>query len=168
MRSAICPEKMKGDEDGKPWAITFAPRQPISVTFADDGFKITIRGVRFCKGHEVHHDPMNISAAYKIEKSAQGFKAVRQGEIQVFPPDFAPGQTGRRPATGDPQAAGKAVCQGLRAGDSRRGVRVARQVEGGRQDAADPSGLPRRLAGDRLEACGRGAEGLPPHAAGTA
>jgi len=26
------PEKMKGDEDGRPWAITFAPRQPISVT----------------------------------------------------------------------------------------------------------------------------------------
>ena len=44
------PEKMKGDEDGKPWAITFAPRQPISVTFADDGFKITLRGVRFLQG----------------------------------------------------------------------------------------------------------------------
>ena len=39
------PEKMKGDEDGRPWAITFAPRQPISVTFADNGFKITLRGV---------------------------------------------------------------------------------------------------------------------------
>ena len=86
------PEKMKGDEDGRPWAITFAPRQPISVTFADDGFKITLRGVRFCKGQEVHNDPMNISAAYKIEKSPQGFKAVRQGDIQVFPPDFVPGK----------------------------------------------------------------------------
>jgi hypothetical protein len=86
------PEKMKGDEDGKPWAITFAPRQPISVTFADEGFKITIRGVRFCKGAEIHNDPMNISAAYKIEKSGKGFKAVRQGDIQVFPPDFTPGK----------------------------------------------------------------------------
>jgi hypothetical protein len=84
------PEKMKGDEDGKPWAITFAPRQPISVTFADDSFKITIRGMRFCKGAEVHNDPMNISAVYKIEKSAHGFKAVRQGDIQVFPPDGKP------------------------------------------------------------------------------
>jgi hypothetical protein len=86
------PEKMKGDEDGKPWAITFAPRQPISVTFVDDGFKITIRGVRFCKGAEIHNDPMNISAVYKIEKSGKGFKAVRQGDIQVFPPDFTPGK----------------------------------------------------------------------------
>jgi hypothetical protein len=80
------PEKMKGDEDGKPWAITFAPRQPISVTLADDGFKVTIRGLRFCKGQEIHNDPMNISAAYKIEKSAHGFKAVRQGKIEVLPP----------------------------------------------------------------------------------
>ncbi len=85
------PEKMKGDEDGKPWAISFAPRQPISVTFADDGFKITLRGVNFAKGGENHPDAMNISAAYKIEKSAKGFRAVRQGEIEVFPPDFKPG-----------------------------------------------------------------------------
>jgi hypothetical protein len=85
------PEKMKGDEDGKPWAITLAPRQPISVTFADDAWKITIRGVRFVKGPDVYPG-MNISAAYKIEKSAQGFKAVRQGDIQVFPPDFVPGK----------------------------------------------------------------------------
>jgi hypothetical protein len=80
------PEKMKGDDDGKPWAITFAPRQPISVTLADDELKITIRGVRFCKGREIHNDPMNISASYKIEKSARGFKAVRKDKIEVLPP----------------------------------------------------------------------------------
>ncbi len=41
------PEKMKGDEDGRPWAIPFAARQPISVSFADNGFRITIRGVKY-------------------------------------------------------------------------------------------------------------------------
>jgi hypothetical protein len=84
------PEKMKGDEDGKPWAITFAPRQPISVTFADNGFSVTIRGVKYYKGNEAH-PAMNVSAAYKIEKSSEGFKAVRQGEIEVIPPDFVHG-----------------------------------------------------------------------------
>jgi hypothetical protein len=79
------PEKMKGDEDGKPWAITFAPRQPISVTFADDGFEITIRGERFIKGND-HVAKMNISAVYKIEKTEHGFKAVRQGNVKVAPP----------------------------------------------------------------------------------
>lgn len=85
------PEKMKGDEDGKPWAITFANRQPISVTFADDGFKITIRGVKYYKGQDAHPG-MDVSAAYKIEQTATGFKAVREGDIQVFPPDFVPGK----------------------------------------------------------------------------
>lgn len=85
------PEKMKGDDDGKPWAITFANRQPISVTFADDGYKITIRGVKYYKGQDAHPG-MDVSASYKIEQTATGFKAVRQGDIQVFPPDFVPGK----------------------------------------------------------------------------
>ena len=85
------PEKMKGDDDGKPWAITFAQRQPISVTFADDGLKITLRGVNFYKGKDIHPG-MNVSATYKIEESADGFKAVRQGDIEVLPPDFEPGK----------------------------------------------------------------------------
>jgi len=84
------PEKMKGEEDGKPWAITFAARQPISVTFADSGFRITLRGVRYFKGKD-EHPAMNVSVAYKIVQSPEGFKAVRQGEIEVFPPDFVPG-----------------------------------------------------------------------------
>ncbi len=85
------PDKMKGDEDGKPWGITFATRQPISVTFADGGYKIAIHGVRYYKGDDIHPG-MNVSAAYKIEKAPGGFKAVRQGDIQVFPPDFVPGK----------------------------------------------------------------------------
>jgi hypothetical protein len=84
------PEKMRGDEDGKPWAITFDARRPISVSFADGGFKVSIRGVKYYKGSEAH-PAMNVSAVYKIEKSAKGFKAVRQGPIEVCPPDFKPG-----------------------------------------------------------------------------
>ena len=84
------PEKMKGDDDGLPFAITFARQKPISVSFADDGFKITIRGMKYRKGDR-SSSAMNISAAYKIEKSPKGFKAIRQGEIEVFPPDFVPG-----------------------------------------------------------------------------
>lgn len=84
------PEKMKGDEDGQPWAITFAPRQPISVTFADQRLTITLRGVKYYKGDDAH-PAMNVSAVYKIEKSPKGFKLVRQGNIVVLPPDFIPG-----------------------------------------------------------------------------
>ena len=84
------PEKMKGDEDGKPWAITLDPRRPISVSFADGRMSITIRGVRYYKGADAH-PAMNVSAVYGIEPSPRGFKLVRQGDIEVFPPDFVPG-----------------------------------------------------------------------------
>jgi len=85
------PEKMKGDEDGKPWAITFAPRRPIFVSFGDGGFKITLQGVKYYKGNEAHPG-MIVSASYKIEKTPNGFKAVRQGDIRVDPYGLEPGQ----------------------------------------------------------------------------
>ena len=89
---------MKGDEDGKPWAITFAARQPISVTFADDGFKVTIRGVNYFKGNG-GHPAMNVLAAYKIEKSPEGFKAVGRARSS-FPARLHPR---RRPSIDAPR-----------------------------------------------------------------
>jgi len=88
------PEKMKGDEDGKPWAISFARRQPIFVTFADDGFKISLHGARYYKGSD-SHPGMNVTATYKIEKSAKGFKAVRQATSRSFPRTSCPGPANR-------------------------------------------------------------------------
>ena len=82
------PEKMKGDDDGRPWAITFAARQPISVSFADNGYRITIRGVKYFKGGE-SYPATNVLAAYKFQKSPEGFKLVRQGPIEVVSLDEA-------------------------------------------------------------------------------
>ncbi len=79
------PEKMKRDENQPPWTITFATRQPISVTFSDGGFKIIIRGAKFINGDK-SCDDMDVTVVYKIEKTDTGFKAVRQGDIQIFPP----------------------------------------------------------------------------------
>ncbi len=152
------PDKMKGDEDGKPWAITFAARQPISVTFADDGFKITIRGVKYYKGNDAYPG-MNVSAAYKIEHTASGFKAVRQGDIEVLPPDYVPGKQVRRAAPSHPQTSGKTLRQGFRARVFGRRPGTAGQMEGGRQAPTDPSNRTRRLAGDRLETARYAAEG---------
>lgn len=84
------PEKMKGEQDGKPWAITFASPRPVIVSFADGGFRITLCGAKYYKGGE-GHPAMNVTAVYKIVKTADSFKAVRQGTIEVFPPDFVPG-----------------------------------------------------------------------------
>ena len=79
------PEKMKRDENQPPWIITFAMRQPISVTFSDEGFKIIIRGTKFINGDR-SCDDMDVKVAYKIVKTDAGYKAVRQGDIQISPP----------------------------------------------------------------------------------
>ncbi len=78
------PEKMKHDENQPPWIITFAIRQPISVTFSDGLFKILIRGTQFTNGNN-STDDTDIVVVYKIEKTDSGFKAVRQGDVQILP-----------------------------------------------------------------------------------
>ena len=92
------PDKFKGDDDGKPWAITFAARQPVSVTFADDGFKIIINGVKFYKGTD-HCDDTTVSASYKIENTPEGFKAIRQGPVEVTPANEAASTGGTQEIT---------------------------------------------------------------------
>ena len=81
------PEKMKTDPNEEPWGIIFAKKQPVTVTFADDGFKVTIHGAGYYKG-DAPQPAMDVTASYKIEKTAEGFKAVRQGDLQIFPPGF--------------------------------------------------------------------------------
>jgi len=88
------PEELKETEDQAPWAITFAARQPVSVEFADGGFTVTIRGRRYYRGDE-SYPGMNVTAAYKFSEADGGFKAIRQGELKIFPPGFVPG-SGKR------------------------------------------------------------------------
>jgi len=91
------PERLRSDEQSEPWGITFARptsrapfNLPISVAFADSQFSVTIRGRRYRKGPK-HYPGMNVTAVYKITETAEGFKAVRQAELQIFPPGFVPG-----------------------------------------------------------------------------
>jgi hypothetical protein len=78
------PEGLKGDEDGRPWAITFTAQKPLVVTFVDNGFKIVINGVKFYKG-EYYCDDTTVSAVYTIKNTPEGFKAIRQGPVNVAP-----------------------------------------------------------------------------------
>jgi len=84
------PERLQA-EDQEAWAITFDSLRPISVKFADDGFEVTIRGRKFYKSEE-SYPGMDVTAAYKIEKTDAGYKAVRDGELKIFPPRFAAGK----------------------------------------------------------------------------
>jgi hypothetical protein len=83
------PEKLKPDPDQEPWTIAFARQQPISVSFADNGFTVTIRGREYFKGDK-GYPGMNVTAKYKFVEQNGVFKAVRQGDLQIFPPGFVP------------------------------------------------------------------------------
>jgi hypothetical protein len=77
------PEELQVRDERDPWSITFAHVRPIDVRFANSGFTVVIRGTRFTRGDQALPRPLNISAAYKVERTAKGTKFTRQGEVQV-------------------------------------------------------------------------------------
>ncbi|MCX7424184.1 MAG: hypothetical protein NTW96_00880 [Planctomycetia bacterium] len=82
------PERLLPEEGKEPWEITFASRDPFVVTFAEDGFSVSMRAVGYTRGENTYAG-MNVTARYKIEKAGDEFRAVRQGDIEVLPPGFA-------------------------------------------------------------------------------
>jgi hypothetical protein len=86
------PEQLKSDEDRDPWSITFAKARPVTIKFADNGLQITVRGQRYTSG-EREFRAMNVTADYKVQPSGNSFKLVRDGDLQIVPPNFVPGQT---------------------------------------------------------------------------
>ena len=81
------PDELKPDSEKEPWGINFAG-VPITVAFADGAIHFTMRGMAFAVGEKLHPG-MNVTAKYKVVSDAQGCKAVRQGELEIVPPDFA-------------------------------------------------------------------------------
>ena len=90
------PERLKSDEKSEPWTIVFARRQPFTVSFADNGFRVTLRARNFYRG-DVKKAGMNVTANYKFVQADGVFKAVRQGELEIFPPGFVPNSGQRLP-----------------------------------------------------------------------
>jgi hypothetical protein len=85
------PEKLKRDADEPSWSMTFADVDPVTVAFADGGLRITLRGKRYTRGERVFRG-MHVTAAYKIEPREGMLRLVRQGELEIVPPDYKPGQ----------------------------------------------------------------------------
>jgi hypothetical protein len=84
-------KKPKAPDEEKEWTITFAKGKPVETTFADQGAKVKIRLAEFTSGDN-EYSGMDVSAAYKFEKRGDQLVAIRQGNIEAFPPDFKQGQ----------------------------------------------------------------------------
>ena len=82
------PERLLPEEGKEPWEIAFAAHDPFFVTFAGDGFSVSMQAVGYTRG-ESTYSGMNLTARYKIEKAGDEFRAIRQGDLEVFPPGFA-------------------------------------------------------------------------------
>jgi hypothetical protein len=88
------PEQFKPDQQDQPWAINFAADLPITFDFLDNQIRIVVRGRRYVRG-DSSYPAMDVSVLYNLVKVGNTVKAVRQGGLQIFPPDFVPGKGDR-------------------------------------------------------------------------
>ena len=96
------PPELKPDEDREPWGIAFAQQQPITVHLGDNTLDITVRGQRYFQG-DSPRPGMNVTAHYKLVGTGPAVKAVRQGDLEIVPPD------GNRPLSGKETATKRAI-----------------------------------------------------------
>lgn len=85
------PEELKPKDDEPAWSMTFSRTDPITVDLRDGGFRVTLRGQKYTSG-EREFAAMDISAAYKIERTETGVKLIRDGDLLISPPGHQPGQ----------------------------------------------------------------------------
>ena len=81
------PDQLKPEKNQEPFTIVFPPEnareQPVTVSFVDGGFTVTLRGQQYFTG-EQRQPGMNVTAAYKFVKTPEGYKAIRQGDLQIY------------------------------------------------------------------------------------
>jgi hypothetical protein len=77
------PDELAITQEKDPWSITFVPELPVEVRMDDQSFKIVIRGKRFTRSDQEIRRLIEISASYKVEKTPEGAKLTRQGDLDV-------------------------------------------------------------------------------------
>jgi hypothetical protein len=85
------PEELQ-DEEERDWSITFAVERPIELAINEGEVRVTIRGDEYTSGENAY-PAMNVTARYRLEQNDRGgLRAIRQGELEIYPPDFKPGE----------------------------------------------------------------------------
>ncbi|MEZ6070491.1 MAG: hypothetical protein R3C10_09520 [Pirellulales bacterium] len=80
-----------GDDANSTWAIQFADQQPLTVEFGDDQLTLKIRGQKFVSNGR-SYSAMDVTARYQLVNDGDTVKAVRQGDLEILPPDYEPGK----------------------------------------------------------------------------
>ncbi len=77
------PEELKTSADKAPWSITFSATKPISASFRNGKVELAVIGRRFRQGSSVVDGPIRLSATYTIERTVEGAKLTREGDVVV-------------------------------------------------------------------------------------
>lgn len=77
------PEELQITEDKDPWSITFSSYQPFGMEVSGNQVRFVVRGKRFSRADRVIRNSVDISATYLIERTPQGSRLVRQGDVSV-------------------------------------------------------------------------------------
>ncbi|MFW6124717.1 MAG: hypothetical protein ACOC46_01105, partial [Pirellulales bacterium] len=83
------PRQLQTPPGDERWGVRFARRLPVELDLSKGRFTITLRGRKYYKGDQ-RHPGMDVSAAYQIAAEDEAFRAVRRGELRIFPPGFDP------------------------------------------------------------------------------
>ncbi len=81
------PKRFERAPDEEDWIINFSAEQPVRVRFDDHQVTVTLH-VDSLEGRTKSDRPWTITAVYKIEPIPGGLRAVRQGEIDVWPTEY--------------------------------------------------------------------------------
>jgi hypothetical protein len=84
-------EKLLADLAGTSVTITLPRKNPLLVTFADQGFTLEVHVASILRD-KVEYAGLRIKAAYRLDNAKDGVHAVRKGPVQFFPEPAQPGR----------------------------------------------------------------------------
>jgi hypothetical protein len=85
---------LQPDPDQAPWTITFSKKNPLSVKFANGQMIVVLRGEEFTSADK-EVPAMDITVRYTLRHTPEGVRAIRDKELEIYPPGFVPG-SGKR------------------------------------------------------------------------
>jgi hypothetical protein len=85
---------LQPDPDQAPWTITLAKKNPLRVKFADGQLILVLRSEEFTSADK-EVPAMDITVRYTLRQTPEGVRAVRDKELEIYPPGFVPG-SGKR------------------------------------------------------------------------
>jgi hypothetical protein len=84
------PEQVIRDDEKGPWSVTFGSREPLVLRVDGGRASLTLRGQRFGSTDRVVNRALDVTAHYRLYREDNAAKAIRDGDVEVYPTGFIP------------------------------------------------------------------------------